>query len=184
MTETLITTSFETPVGPMQAIASGRGLCALEFCRPERSALLNARLQRWFPGATLIAGTSPFLTQAKAWLDTYFSADFARLRDVTLDPRGTEFELSVWKQMLRLSPGKTISYGELATRLRNPNGSRAVGNASRRNPIALIVPCHRVVGSNGGLTGYGGGLNQKEWLLEHEAVASPEGQRRKQKLLV
>lgn len=184
MTETLMTTSFETPVGPMHAFASDRGLCALEFCRPERDALLHARLRRWFTDATVGKGTSPYLADAKAWLDAYFSADFTSLPDVALDPRGTEFELSVWKQMLRLGPGKTMSYGELAKRLSNPNGSRAVGNASRRNPIALIIPCHRVVGSNGSLTGYGGGLNQKEWLLGHEATGSSEGQRKKQKLLV
>jgi methylated-DNA-[protein]-cysteine S-methyltransferase len=81
---------------------------------------------------------------------------------------GTEFQQRVWRELTRIPFGETRSYGQLAKRLNNPNGSRAVGLANGRNPIAVIVPCHRVIGADGSLTGFGGGLDRKEWLLTHE----------------
>jgi methylated-DNA-[protein]-cysteine S-methyltransferase len=152
----------------MQAIASSRGLCALEFIKPDRQQLLDRRLKQWFPSAHLKTAQNPLLTIARNWLEAYFDSDFGRLPTLAIDSRGTAFEIRVWREMRRLEPGTTISYSALAARVGSPRGFRAVGNASRSNPIALVVPCHRVVGSNGQLTGYGGGLAHKEWLIGHE----------------
>ena len=92
-----------------------------------------------------------------------------------LAPAGTSFQLRVWQQLLRIPYGETTSYGELARQIERPSASRAVGMANGRNPIGVIIPCHRVIGADGSLTGYGGGLPMKEWLLHHEgALTQPE----------
>jgi methylated-DNA-[protein]-cysteine S-methyltransferase len=83
---------------------------------------------------------------------------------------GTEFQQRVWRELTKIPFGETRSYGQLAKRLNNPNGSRAVGLANGRNPIAIVVPCHRVIGADGSLTGFGGGIERKEWLLSHEGL--------------
>jgi methylated-DNA-[protein]-cysteine S-methyltransferase len=98
----------------------------------------------------------------------YFEGDLARF-DVPIVLRGTDFQQIVWAALRELRPGERISYGELARRIGRPGASRAVGLANGRNPISIIVPCHRVIGASGALTGYGGGLKRKRWLLEHEA---------------
>ena len=100
-----------------------------------------------------------------AWLGGHMGA-FDRLRTAT---NGTEFQLTVWAELRRTAPGSMLSYGELAGRIGNPDASRAVGMANGANPIAIIVPCHRVIGANGKLTGFAGGLERKRWLLAHEA---------------
>lgn len=183
MTETLYTKSLETPVGVMQALVSDEGVCILEFAKPDRDILLANRLKKWFPLATISTDHHPTLDEVEHWLDAYFKQEFDRLPTLRLVPRGTEFEMRVWKEMLKLAPGQTMSYADLAATLGSPNASRAVGNSSRRNSIALIIPCHRVVGSNGSLTGYGGGLNQKEWLLKHEGNRPSSGRKESQREL-
>ena len=100
-------------------------------------------------------------------LRAYFAGELRRF-DLPLAPEGTPFQQRVWRELLQIPYGETISYGELARRIGNPNGSRAVGLANGSNPISIVIPCHRVIGSNGKLTGYGGGLKAKEWLLALE----------------
>ncbi len=102
-------------------------------------------------------------------LDAYFERKRTRF-DLPLAPQGTPFQQRVWAALLEIPFGVTISYGELATRLGDAKASRAVGLANGRNPISIIVPCHRVIGANGNLTGYGGGLDRKEWLLRFEGA--------------
>jgi methylated-DNA-[protein]-cysteine S-methyltransferase len=104
-------------------------------------------------------------------LDAYFAGELDAF-DVPLALHGTAFQLRVWEELLRIPFGETISYSELARRLGDPKLVRAVGTANGRNPVSIIVPCHRVIGADGSLVGYGGGLERKQWLLEHEAVAS------------
>jgi methylated-DNA-[protein]-cysteine S-methyltransferase len=104
----------------------------------------------------------------KAQLAAYFAGEL-RDFDLALSPQGTDFQQRVWAELQRIAFGRTISYGELATRLGDAKASRAVGLANGRNPISIVVPCHRVIGANGSLTGYGGGLDNKRWLLDHEA---------------
>lgn len=119
-------------------------------------------------------GTPDALDEAVNQLGAYFEQ---RLRtfSLPLQPAGTEFQRRVWFALEDIGYGRTESYGQLAARVGNPKACRAVGLANGRNPIPLILPCHRVIGSNGSLTGYGGGLGLKKWLLEHEASAIASG---------
>jgi len=110
---------------------------------------------------------SAVLTRAAAQLDEYFAGE-RRDFDLPLAPSGTEFQTAVWLALAKIPFGETCSYGELARVVGRPSASRAVGAANGANPIAIILPCHRVIGSNGTLTGYGGGLPMKRWLLDHE----------------
>lgn len=107
------------------------------------------------------------LAPAAAQLAAYFGGT-RRTFDLDFAPAGTEFQRHVWSALCAIPYGSTTSYGEIAGRVGNPRASRAVGMANNRNPIALFIPCHRVVGTNGSLTGYGGGLDMKSWLLDHE----------------
>jgi methylated-DNA-[protein]-cysteine S-methyltransferase len=104
-------------------------------------------------------------------LDAYFAGEL-EVFDLPLALHGTEFQLRVWEQLAKIPFGQTISYSELARRLGDPKLVRAVGLANGRNPVSIIIPCHRVIGADGSLVGYGGGLERKKWLLEHEEVAS------------
>lgn len=114
-------------------------------------------------------GSPAAVEEATRQIDAYF--DY-RLREFSLplQPSGTEFQRSVWLALADIGYGETESYSSLATRVGNPKACRAVGLANGRNPIPLVLPCHRVIGANGSLTGYGGGLSLKQWLLEHEAA--------------
>ena len=124
---------------------------------------------RWFAAPTLIDESTEHGEAAKRWLQRFFAGEPVNGRELALDLRGTEFELKVWNRLLDIPPGETMSYGDLARALHTPQGSRAVGLANGANPISIVVPCHRVIGADGTLTGYGGGLERKRWLLAHEA---------------
>jgi methylated-DNA-[protein]-cysteine S-methyltransferase len=106
-------------------------------------------------------------TDALDQLDGYFSGKL-KVFDLELDLRGTAFQMSVWREILKIPVGETDTYINIARRLGNENQARAVGNATAKNPVPILIPCHRVIGVNGNLLGYGGGLWRKEWLLEHE----------------
>jgi O-6-methylguanine DNA methyltransferase len=159
---------IKTPVGWMVALASGKGLCALELDRPERMALLTRQLARWHEPHAIKEANHPIFALTKHWLDDYFKGRFGNLKTPPLDIRGTAFEKRVWGELMKLKLGHVLSYARMAKKLGKPKGARAVGGASARNPIALIIPCHRLVGTNGSLIGYGGGTDKKRWLLEHE----------------
>jgi methylated-DNA-[protein]-cysteine S-methyltransferase len=102
-------------------------------------------------------------------LDEYFQRT-RKTFSLKLIPEGTEFQQQVWQELLKIPYGETVTYQDIAVALRNPNASQAVGNANAKNPIAIIIPCHRVIGNDGKLTGYAGGLWRKEWLLKHEGA--------------
>jgi O-6-methylguanine DNA methyltransferase len=166
---------LSTPLGDMLALASDDGLCALEFTTvrgpkhgAERLSRLNERLRRWFPPHEMVDGEAPPIARARQWLEAYFAGTGAEVGDLPLDMRGAAFEQRVWAALLTIPPGETTSYGAIARALGSPDASRAVGAANGANPVALIVPCHRVIGSSGSLTGYGGGLDRKTWLIDHE----------------
>jgi len=118
-------------------------------------------------GVVALLTDDAWFKDVAAQLDAYFAGELSTF-DLEMNLLGTPFQQRVWSQLCDIPYGETISYGELARRVGNANASRAVGLANGRNPIALIVPCHRVIGANGSLTGYGGGLERKTWLLEHE----------------
>jgi len=162
----LLRRTFDTPVGPMMALASDEALCALEFSKPGRMTRLDARLGRFFAPFEIEDGTNAVIARTVEWLDRYFAGE--RPEDPPLDMRGAAFELKVWAALRQVPFGQTVSYGEIARKVGAPDASRAVGMANGANPIAIIVPCHRVIGSNGKLTGYGGGLDKKKWLIAHE----------------
>ncbi len=152
----------ETPVGPLRLFFTDRGLTALEFAGDESMSRL--------PDDSLPPPLMPLVEAARRELTAYFNGaptDFAAL---TLDPRGTPFQLRVWQELRRIPWGQTISYGELARRVGSPKASRAVGQANAVNPIPLIIPCHRVIAADGGLGGYSSGLDRKRWLLRHEGA--------------
>jgi O-6-methylguanine DNA methyltransferase len=159
---------IETPVSVMRAISLGDALCSLEFFRKGRMARLDARLARWFKDAEIVDGETPPIAGAREWLRAYFAGESADISALTLEMRGAPFERRVWEALRKIPVGTTTTYGAVAREVGSPDASRAVGMANGANPIAIIVPCHRVIGSNGTLTGYGGGLETKSWLLSHE----------------
>jgi methylated-DNA-[protein]-cysteine S-methyltransferase len=146
-----------SPVGDLTLVADGPALIGLYFDGHSR----NPRLPSLGPRDD--SGFSGVITQ----LAEYFAGDRTTF-SVELAPRGSAFELSVWKQLLEIPYGETRTYGQLAVALGDPGGAQAVGNANGWNPISIIVPCHRVVGSDGRLTGYAGGLSRKRFLLALE----------------
>ncbi|HZH42183.1 MAG TPA: methylated-DNA--[protein]-cysteine S-methyltransferase [Gemmatimonadales bacterium] len=151
-------TFVDSPIGDLYVAASDRGLACLLFDQyahgPDRTG--------WVPD-----DGSEILVQARRQLGEYFDHHRTTF-DLPLDMQGTPFQLQVWKQLTRIPYGSTTSYGHIAKELGNPAGSRAVGAANGRNPVAIVVPCHRVIGAKGDLTGFGGGMARKEWLLNHE----------------
>ena len=166
---------IDTPIGEMIALASDEGLCALEFTTvrgrgrgEERMSRLNARLARWFPPHEIVDCEAATIRRTRRWLEAYFDGATAEVGDLPLDMRGAPFEKRVWQALTHIPPGETTSYGAIATALHSPGASRAVGAANGANPVSIIVPCHRVIGASGALTGYGGGLERKTWLIDHE----------------
>ncbi len=120
------------------------------------------------PQGDALAGEQiPVLKAAARQLEEYFAGD-RRDFDLPVALHGTAFQRKVWEQLQGIPCGETLSYGQLAKRIRQPSASRAVGLANGRNPVSIVIPCHRVIGADGSLTGYGGGIERKQWLLEHE----------------
>lgn len=148
---------IESPVGPLLLTSNTTGLRTIEFVNGRRPASPDPTWQE----------SSELLQEPIRQLRAYFAGELESF-DLPLSPRGTRFQLDVWKTLCDIPYGETISYGELARRIGNPNASRAVGLANGSNPIPIVIPCHRVIGSNGKLTGYGGGLPIKEKLLALE----------------
>ncbi|MDP1753050.1 MAG: methylated-DNA--[protein]-cysteine S-methyltransferase, partial [Reyranella sp.] len=106
-------------------------------------------------------------------MHAYFKGDIAAIDKLPVETAGTPFQTSIWRALRKIGKGRTISYAELARRIGKPRAIRAAGLANGQNPISIVVPCHRVIGSDGSLTGYGGGLPRKQWLLEHEGALTP-----------
>jgi methylated-DNA-[protein]-cysteine S-methyltransferase len=160
----------------MLALASAEALCALEFSSTNRLTRLDARLDRWFAPYEVQDGSNPVIDTVRVWLDRYFGGAGHEIDGIALDARGGLFERRVWQALLEIPAGDVSTYGAIAKQLGTSGASRAVGLANGANPIAIIVPCHRVIGSNGTLTGYGGGLERKRFLLDHERRWAREGQ--------
>ncbi len=167
-TPTTITT-MKSPIGELTLTAVGGSLTGVHMHEQRHLPKLPAGCERDDAG----------LEHAVAQLNAYFAGELVDF-DLPMQMRGTDFQRRVWAALCEIPYGETISYGELARRLGNPKASRAVGLANGRNPVAIIVPCHRVIGADGSLTGYGGGLERKVWLLEHELANRPAGGRQSQ----
>ena len=157
---------LDTPIGPMLAVVDGAGaLRALEFLDDRDPAALAAAAA----AGEEIAWDGAATEQVARQLAEYF-AGARRAFDLPLAPRGTPFQQRVWRTLSTLGWAETVSYKQIAERIGAPAAVRAVGRANGSNPIPVVVPCHRVIGADGSLTGYGGGLPRKRWLLAHEGV--------------
>ena len=163
---------FESAVGPLLLCVRGDGiLCSLGFGGRSEVRFLEA-LEKRFPGAALEDARDPGGTVSA--LQRYFGGELGVLGTLRVDTGGTPFQRRVWSALRSIPVGRTLSYGALAASIGAPDAVRAVGAANGANPVAIVVPCHRVIGSDGSLTGYGGGLERKRWLLAHEGVALPQ----------
>lgn len=183
-------TTFDSPVGPLTLAARDGRVCLLHFSprpqpritrikrRPRINAehadqtqaedhAVRATLLRWYPAEDVGKASDP--AGAVTRLRSYFEGNVEAIDDIRVEMNGTPFQRRVWEALRHVPAGTTCSYGALAIRIGAPSAVRAVGAANGANPVAIIVPCHRVIGANGTLTGYGGGLDCKRWLLQHEA---------------
>lgn len=165
---TLLVDSLDSPLGPLHLVTDGRALCALELGARE-ARLLPMLRARFGPAVALRETRDPLGVTGR--VRTWFDGDLAALDGIAVEGGGTPFQRRVWAALRRIPAGETTTYGALAAALGAPAAARAVGLACGRNPIAIAVPCHRVVGADGRLTGYAGGLERKRWLLSHERRA-------------
>jgi methylated-DNA-[protein]-cysteine S-methyltransferase len=152
----MISTVYEGPIGRFTLVSNGKALTHLDFETTKTPAPKHPR------------GADKVLDKARRELDAYFASKLERFT-VAVDPQGTEFQRACWAALQKIPYGNTRSYAQQAVAIGNPKAVRAVGLANGRNPIAVIIPCHRVIGSNGSLTGFGGGLPRKKFLLELES---------------
>jgi methylated-DNA-[protein]-cysteine S-methyltransferase len=155
---------FDAPIGRLLLVGDEYGLRHLDFPNADQDERIEAGWTR----------SRRHLGDAIAQLEAYFAGDLLEF-DLALAAQGTHFRQIVWDELVRIPYAQTISYGELARRIGQPTASRAVGAANGANPLPIIVPCHRVIGSSGALTGFGGGLPIKRWLLDHERHHAPRG---------
>jgi methylated-DNA-[protein]-cysteine S-methyltransferase len=158
-------TRIDSPIGPLTLIA-----------QDGRLAGVHMEITRYAPdaetlGTAVAAGSEPVLARAAAQLEAYFDGELTDF-DLPLSLDGSRFQRSVWAALQDIPYGETISYGELAGRIGQPSASRAVGLANGKNPVSIVVPCHRVIGADGSLTGYGGGMDRKRFLLALEQRVS------------
>jgi methylated-DNA-[protein]-cysteine S-methyltransferase len=160
----VLTTFVDSPVGPLFVAADAHGLRAIEF-RDNRHPVRR--------GGDWREGDSPLLRQARTQLDEYFCGR-RRSFELPLSPQGTGFQREVWMRLASIPYGQTISYAQLASHVGRPTAMRAVGAANGRNPLPIVLPCHRVIGADGSLTGFGGGLPTKQFLLKLEGALPHE----------
>jgi len=148
---------YKSPLGILKISADEKGIKEIEFAQEEFKSIQNS--------------SSKIIKDCIKQLDEYFRGK-RKSFELKLNPEGTEFQKKVWKELLKIPYGTTLSYGEIARRIKNQKAVRAVGQAIGRNPISIVIPCHRVIGGDGKLTGYASGLWRKEWLLKHEGAVS------------
>jgi methylated-DNA-[protein]-cysteine S-methyltransferase len=183
----LLLDRLPSPVGTIVLVCGGGVLRAVHFHGDE--GWMRRWLRRQYGPYRLVPGRAPAAIRGR--LEAYFEGDLEALDQVPVETAGTPFQQMVWSALRTIPVGTTVTYGQLAARIGKPGSSRAVGMANGSNPVPIVVPCHRVIGANGALTGYGGGLDRKRWLLTHEralpagaeldlflplAVASPDGE--------
>ena len=165
---TIDLTELPSPIGRIVVAVHDGRLCALDFADrwPRRQAALARRF-----------GTPTFQRVADAGgvvrrLAAYFAGDLTALESIAVDPGGTPFQQQVWNALRKIPAGRTTTYGELARTVGKPGAARAVGAANGANPVGIVIPCHRAIGTDGTLHGYAGGLPRKRWLLRHEGAAA------------
>jgi methylated-DNA-[protein]-cysteine S-methyltransferase len=160
---------IDSPIGVILIVCDGSALCALDF--GEFDARMGALLRRRHGAIKLTSRKDPLGLSTR--VVAYLKGDLRALDKVKVIGGGTPFQERVWAALRKIPPGTTTTYGALSAGLGIPTAPRAVGAANGQNPNSIVVPCHRVIGADGSLTGYGGGLARKRWLLEHEGVRFP-----------
>ncbi len=163
----LKTTDLETPIGGLRLVVHRGRLCGLAFL--DRWNSVEAFLRRRFGEV----GLSPGRDSTAERVASYFQGEVTTLDDIPVDPGGSVFQRQVWAALRRIPVGTTTSYSVLARSIDRPSAVRAVATANATNPIAVVIPCHRVVHADGSISGYGGGVERKRWLLRHEASGRP-----------
>jgi methylated-DNA-[protein]-cysteine S-methyltransferase len=163
---TLAIGRYDSPIGPLALATVGD--CVVGIDLAGNPVALEAQLVK--KGG--VAASERLSPQVLSCLQRYFAGEIEAIDDVAVDPAGTPFQLRVWTALRDVRAGTTTSYSALAQRIGTPNAIRAVGAANGANPIPIVIPCHRVIGADGRLVGYGGGLDRKRWLLAHEGVRS------------
>ena len=158
--------TLASPLGTVRVVTDDECLRALDFADYEQR--MQTLLARHYGAVCLLEKRDPI--GASRAVARYFAGELEALNAIPTATQGTDFQRAVWRSLCKIPAGTTISYGELARRIGKPAASRAVGLANGSNPIAIAVPCHRVIGANGDLTGYGGGMERKRWLLVHEGA--------------
>jgi methylated-DNA-[protein]-cysteine S-methyltransferase len=162
--EKIFYTAYESPAGRLLIVSSGKGLAAILLPASGKDQMQS--LKKMFPKADLKEDAENN-REAFNQLKEYFDGK-RKAFDLKLDLRGSDFKKAALKKVMKIPFGETKTYGGIAKEMGNPNASRAVGSANRTNPVPIVIPCHRVIGSNGALVGYGGGLKMKQWLLDFE----------------
>ncbi len=156
--------TIDTPIGRLNLFAREGAIVFIDL-RDDRAAA-SEHLRRRFSGESIVEAGDP--AGAVSALRRYFAGDLSALDALPVDPGGTPFQASVWRALRAIPAGATLSYQQLARRIGAPHAVRAVGAANGANPVPVVIPCHRVIGANGKLVGYGGGIERKDWLLRHE----------------
>jgi methylated-DNA-[protein]-cysteine S-methyltransferase len=160
-----------TPIGALLIVADEHGrLCFVDF--EDDGDRIRRLIPRYYGGHACLTGDRP-PAPIRDSLAAYFAGQVTAIDSIPVATPGTPFQQRVWSELRRIPAGQTVSYGALACRIGSPAAVRAVGLANGANPIAIVVPCHRVIGADGSLTGYGGGLDRKRWLLAHEGAELP-----------
>lgn len=157
--------SFDSPIGTILLVVDGERLCSLDFMEYEQRMMLLLK-RRYSSSLSFTSTTNPCGFRSR--LHDYFAGDYSALDTIPVTTGGTVFQQHVWSALRTIPPGTTMTYGTLAAHLGKPTAYRAVGRTNALNPIAIVLPCHRVVGADASLTGYAGGLERKRWLLQHE----------------
>ena len=161
----LRTSTIGSEIGPIVMVMDSVGLCALEFGGGEER--MNTALSRRFGSFVLHRGDE---LGVGARIEDYLAGDLHALDEIKVNPGGTAFQQTVWNALREIPAGTTQTYAQLAASIGRPSAPRAVGLANGQNPVSIVIPCHRLIGSNGALTGYAGGLERKRWLLRHEGA--------------
>jgi len=167
----LLMDSIESPIGKLLIVSDGTNLCAAHFDADAQR--LEVNLRKRFGEINLVWTDDP--QSFSSCIRAYFAGKLHAVDDIPVATGGTEFQRRVWMALREIPCGSTCSYGALAKKIGNQAASRAVGLANGSNPIPIVLPCHRVIGADASLTGYGGGLDRKQWLLAHEGVVLNPG---------
>jgi len=167
---------FSTPLGQMLLVSDEQQqLRAIDW--QDHEARMQLLMRRQYKGVAVSLRDAAKASPARRILEAYFEGDLGSIERIQVALGGTDFQRQVWTALRGIPAGQVLSYGDFAKRLGRPSAARAVGLANGANPVSIVLPCHRVIGSNASLTGYGGGLQRKRWLLEHEtalAAFSPD----------